>query len=251
MDPNTIVMIGNAVIKFISLFADKKQNQNEILQKLIELENLVKESVRRLENKIENVTLRNIAGEVSGINESLNEYRVLKINSLLEKLAIDSAMVKSKIILSIEDEEIPAELRSAYCTLYCIVVPLRVAILGQLDPNSYDLVIEELNELSEMKDVILSIVDSYGRNRVSKKVKSKTVDVYKTRIEMKHQIAYFTIVDGKEWHLIAPIVGQGESDKFLEDAKQKREKLASEIYRTTIEPFQIFFNNLENSMKAL
>ena len=241
--------VASAIIGGLSFLEEREQNRklDAIIRKLDEIENLIRKCKNQLEQKMEDVTLRQLTGEILGIREAMYESRGRE--NILEELVVPSAKAKSKARISITDESIGLEHRSAYCGLYCMLVPLRATILGMLWENtrtSCAEVIAELDDLLDLENVILKIIYSVGRNRVSGPVQVRTVDWIKTRMEMRHEREYFVLVDGIERTLIRRINGI-----MRQEAEEKREKLSENFGDEAREPFEEIFDKARNARQYL
>ena len=243
--------VASAIIGGLSFLQEREQNKklDAIIRKLDEIENLIRECKNRLEQKMEDVPLRQLTGQIFGINEALHESQGRE--SILEELIFPSAEAKSKARISITDESIGLEHRGAYCGLYCMLVPLRATILGLLGENpriSCSEMIAELDDLLDLENVILKIMYSVGRNRVSSPVQVETVDWIKTRMEMKHERKYFVLIDGAERTLIRRING---IEAIRQEAEEKREQLSAHFGDEAREPFEEIFDKARNAKQYL
>ena len=240
--------VASAILGGLSFLEEREQNKklDAIIRKLDEIENLIQECANRLEQKMEDVPLRELTGKILGINEALHESQGRK--NILEALVVPSAEAKHTARISITDDSIGLGHRGAYCGLYCMLVPLRGTILGLLGENpriGAAEMIAELDDLLDLEDVILEIMYSVGRNRVSSPVQVKTVDWYHTR---KHERKLFVLVDGVERALIRRVNGV---ETVRREAEEKREKLADHLGDEAREPFDEIFEKARNAKQYL
>ena len=237
--------IGSFVLGGLSLLAEAEQNKklDKILQKLDEIEWLIKECAKKLEEKMEDVALRRTTGQVFGIKEALTESRQLANRDMLAQISVSSAITKNEVKLSMTDETIFLEHRGAYCALYCMLIPLRATVFGLLDEGNGTnnrLAREEVDDLLKMEDLTIAIMEDIGRNRVSNKI-GEWLDVYEgeSALGRIHRTTFHTKVDGVTRHL-------GTFKEYTEgrrEAEKRHKDLVLEKINETAAPFRDIFDN--------
>lgn len=164
--------IGSFNVGGLALQSENRQEERlaEISKRLDEIKTLVTQTYRALEQKLNDIPVKERSGEVLGIEEALNEFRRLRSQGILDNIVSDSAQTKRKIKTYIDAKETPVEFRATYCGLYATLLPLRVAAFQLFDrpiTEINQLVKEELLDLVDIESVMINSTETVGSNRVS------------------------------------------------------------------------------------
>lgn len=149
---------------------DNEARHEAIMQKLNEISQQIEDLRLSLERKIDDMILKERTGEVLGIRESLEEYKLLKAQGVLDNIISDSAQTKQKIASYLDSPDTTLEYYLAYNALKCLLLPLRIATFGLFKIDSANLRVltkDELRDLLLNRQTAINHLIEIGRNRVT------------------------------------------------------------------------------------
>lgn len=175
------VAVGSFLFNAISFFTENSTARafEKVFRKLDEISGQISEMKQAIEQKLNDMVLKERTGEVLGIKESLEEYSRIMSPGILDNIVTDSAQTKRKIFSYLDDERTPLEFFHAYNSLACMLVPLRVACFCLYKPTQSQtraLVVAEINDLLSKVDPALRAADKIGQNRVKYEEKISVFD---------------------------------------------------------------------------
>lgn len=156
----------------LSIYAAAKQDEVNaaILKKLDEISAQIRQLKDSIERKLNDILLKERAGEVLGIRESLLDYQRLKSVGILDNITTDSAQTKRKIAAYLSDAGTPDDYFHAYNALYVMLLPLRATCFNLYERPRSDtdpLLLKEIDDLLSVKDRAILVARTVGANRVA------------------------------------------------------------------------------------
>lgn len=239
--------VGSFILSGFALASEHRQERRlvEMSRKLDEIKILINQTRRALEQKLEDIPLRERTGEVLGIEEALNEYRALQSQGILDNIISDSAQTKNKIKTFIDADDTPVDYRVMYCGLYATLLPLRVAAFELFDRPINDinpLVKSENEDLATVEAISISSAETVGSNRVSSRHQEERF-LY-DELGPVFGTNFYVTVDNTRRNLgtFIPRQGDGDLNAIRSRAQQSRDELAQQKARKAAAPFRQVFD---------
>jgi len=232
--------VGSFILSGLSLHSEHAQERRlaEISRKLDEIKMLIIQARRALEEKLNDIPIRERTGEVLGIEEALNEYRGLQSQGVLDNIITDSAQTKRKIKAYIESEDTPLSYLAAYCGLYITLLPLRIAGFELFDrpvDQINALVSDELQDIVRIESIAIRSAERVGASRVSPRQEETFLfdelgPVYGTN--------FFVQVDNARRTLGTFIPRYGNLNELRAAAQDMRDAIAAQKAAEAAAPFR-------------
>ena len=242
--------VGSFIVSGLTLISERSQEQRlaEISRKLDEIKTLINRTRAALEKKMNDIPVKDRTGEILGIEETLNEYRIHGRQGVLDNAVSESALTKGKIRAYIEASDTPLAYRGTYCALYTMLIPLRVAAFEMFDTEASEvnkLVAGELSDLIAISDIAIETSEKIGDRRVTAVQEERfLVDelgpVYGTN--------FYTSVDGDERTIGTFVPNAHNIAEVRRTAREVRDGFAAIKASEASAPFRTAFKSARTTL---
>ena len=246
--------VGSLILSGFSLASENRQERRlaEISKKLDQIKVSINQTRRALEQKLNNMPLRERTGEVLGIEEALNEFRILNSQGILDNIVSDSAQTKRKIETYINAPDTPVEYRVLYLSLYATLIPLRIAAFELFDRPINDinqLVKSETESLLDAESISITSIENVGSNRVSALIFDTFIwDELGPRYGSKYSVQIDNSLRELGLYTDGP---ESERTAIRESAEKRRDELANQKASEASEPFRLLFETSKVTLGTL